>query len=347
MTSIISDSMFWAVFLAILYLSRQKRILWPLLALAALLLFNQFFTPGFFHMEIRDGHLYGSRIDILNQGAKVMLLALGMTLVIGTGGVDLSVGAIMAISGAVAARLVVNQQQSPAVAIAAALAVSVLAGACNGFLVAGLGIQPIIATLVLMVAGRGIAQLITEGQIITFHDPTLVFLGNGHLLGFPFTLTIVLTMLLLTGLLTRKTAMGLFIEAIGDNDVASFYAGINARRIKFFVYAFSGLCAGIAGLVATSNIKSADANNIGLYLELDAILAVVVGGTALTGGRFYLMGSFVGGLFIQALTTSLYARNVSAYIAPVPKALVIIAVFLLQSGKFRDQVARLWRRRTT
>ena len=339
----LSDLLFWIVFGVILFSLRGKRIFWTVGALALLLLFNQFFTPGFFHLQILDGHLYGSRIAVLNQGAKVMLLSLGMVLVIATGGVDLSVGAVMAIAAAVSSRLLVTQHQPAGIAIAIALLVSVLAGAWNGLLVAGLGIQPIVATLVLMVAGRGIAQLITEGQIINFLDPTMVYLGNGHLFGLPFTLTLVLVMLLLAYFLVRRTALGLFIESVGDNDEASRYSGINAKQVKFLVYTFSGLCAGLAGLVACSNIKSADANNIGLYLELDAILAVVVGGTSLQGGRFYLVGAVVGGLFIQTLTTTLYAKNVSSDISPVPKALVIIAVCLLQSEVFRTRLAGLLR----
>ena len=343
MIELFSDLLFWIVFGAILFFVRGKRIFWTVGALGLLLLFNQFFTPGFFHIQVPDGHLYGSRIDVLNQGAKVMLLSLGMVLVIATGGVDLSVGAVMAIAAAVSSRLLVTEHQSAVVAIAVALVVSVLAGAWNGLLVAGFGIQPIVATLVLMVAGRGVAQLITEGQIINFLDPTMVYLGNGHLFGLPFTLTLVLVMLLLAFFLVRRTALGLFIEAVGDNDEASRYSGINARQVKFLVYTFSGLCAGLAGLVACSNIKSADANNIGLYLELDAILAVVVGGTSLQGGRFYLIGAVIGGLFIQTLTTTLYARNVSSDISPVPKALVIIAVCLFQSESFRARLSRFVR----
>ncbi|HEY0789854.1 MAG TPA: ABC transporter permease [Chthoniobacterales bacterium] len=335
------DAGFWLVFAAILFLVRRQKIVWPLAALGALLLFNQFFTPGFFRLQVLDGHLYGSRIDILNQGAKVMLLSLGMVLVISTGGVDLSVGAVMAISSAVAARLVVTSAPSAWAAIAVALGASILAGAWNGLLVAGFGVQPIVATLILMVAGRGVAQLVTEGQIINFGDPLMVFLGNGHLFGLPFTLTLVIVMLLLTYGLVRRTALGLFIESVGDNDRASRYAGINARQVKFMVYTFSGFCAGLAGLIASSNIKSADANNIGLYLELDAILAVVVGGTSLVGGRFYLVGAVIGALFIQTLTTTLYARNISADISPVPKALVIVAVCLMQSASFRERLRKL------
>ena len=130
----------------------------------------------------------------------------------------------------------------------AAIGVSLLAGAWNGLLVGAFGIQPIVATLILMVAGRGVAQLITDGQIITFHDERLTFLCNGHFLGAPFPVWIVAVMFLLTALWTRKTAWGLFIECVGDNERASYFTGINSRWVKFVVYTFSGLCAGIAGL---------------------------------------------------------------------------------------------------
>jgi galactofuranose transport system permease protein len=337
--------LFWVVFAALLFFTRKQRIFWPLLALALLLLFNQLLTPGFFRLELREGHLYGTLIDILKHGGTVMLVALGMTLVIATGGVDLSVGAVIAVAGAVVAQAVMHHQ-SALVAMLLALLVSLVLGAWNGALVAGIGIQPIVATLILMVAGRGVAQLVTEGQIINFTDPALVYIANGYFLGLPFTCTLVLMLLGITHGLTRGTALGLFIESVGDNDVASRYAGVNARFVKFAAYVFAGFCAGLAGLVAASDIKSADANHAGLYAELDAILAVVIGGTALTGGRFYLLGSIVGALLIQTLTTTMYARNVSADIAPVPKALVVIAVCLLQSEKARRTFTRLFPRKT-
>ena len=201
------------------------------------------------------------------------------------------------------------------------------------------------ATLILMVAGRGIAQLITDGQIITFTDERLTYIGNGSLLGLPFPIWMVMAMLAFTVALTRKTAIGLFIESVGDNQTASTYAGVHAGTVKFLVYVFAGLCAGLAGLISASNIKCADANHAGLFLELDAILAVVVGGTALTGGRFYLAGAIVGGLFIQTLTTTMYMRNVSADIAPVPKALAILAVCLLQSPVLRAKLAAVFKRK--
>ena len=336
----IVDLLIWPALAALLWINRRRPLLWPLFALALLLLFNRLFTPGFFILEIRDGRLYGTLVDVLNQGSKVMLLALGMTLVIATGGVDLSVGATMAIAGAVMARLA---GVSIPVALGGGLGVALLAGAWNGLLVSAFRIQPIIATLILMVAGRGVAQLVTDGQIINFEQPALVYLGNGSLLGLPFTLALVLGMFVLTALLVRRTALGLFIEAIGDNETAARFTGLPARPVKFLVYVFAGLCAGLAGLVAASNIKSADANHIGLYLELDAILAVVVGGTALTGGRFQLAGSLIGALLIQTLGTTLYARNVGADVATVPKAMVILAVCLLQSPVLRAKLAGLRR----
>ncbi len=320
-------------------------LVWPVTGLALLLLFNLVFTEGFFRIEVRDGRLYGVLIDILNHGSKVMLLALGMALVIATSGVDLSVGAVMAIAGAVAAQLI-NMEGVPfPVVIVASLGVALLAGVWNGLLVGGFNVQPIVATLILMVAGRGVAQLITGGQIITFTDPRLTYVGNGSLFGLPFPVLLSLGMLAITSALTRKTAIGLFIESVGDNQRASLYAGVNAASVKFFVYVFSGFCAGLAGLVAASNIKCADANHAGLFLELDAILAVVVGGTALTGGRFYLAGAIVGALFIQTLTTTMYMRNVSADVAPVPKAIAILAVCLLQSPTFRRKATALIRRK--
>jgi simple sugar transport system permease protein len=312
--------------------------------LALLLLFNLIFTRGFFHIEIREGYLFGTLIDILNHGSKVIVLALGMTLVIATGGVDLSVGAVMAIAGAVAAQMI-NMSSAPFLpAVLSALAIAAVCGCWNGLLVSGFRVQPIVATLILMVAGRGVAQLITAGQIITFTDTRMTYIGNGHFLGLPFPAVLAAAMLGLTVLLTRKTALGLFIESIGDNQIASAFSGVSASRLKFLVYVFSGICAGLAGLVSASNIKCADANHAGLFLELDAILAVVVGGTSLTGGRFYLAGAVVGALFIQTLTTTMYLRNVSADIAPVPKALAIIAVCLLQSPAFRRSFTSTFRR---
>jgi galactofuranose transport system permease protein len=317
-------------------------LLWPVLGLGALLIFNAIFSPGFFRLEMLDGRLYGTLVDIVHQGSKVMLLAIGMTLVIATGGVDLSVGSIMAIAGAIAATLVLQTEIPFAAVLAITLALAALAGTSNGVLVAFAGIQPIVATLILMVAGRGIAMLITGGQILTFEHRPLVFLGTGHFLGLPFTVTIVVLVFAATWLIARKTAVGLFIESVGGNETASRFCGINTRLVKMSVYAFSGLCAGVAGLIAASNIKAADSSRVGEMMELDAIFAVVVGGTALTGGRFSLAGSIIGALLIQTLTTTMYNVGVPPAVAPVPKAIVIVAVCLLQSARFREQLQRLF-----
>jgi simple sugar transport system permease protein len=311
------------------------RTIWPVLGLVALLVLNLIFSERFFHLEILDGRLYGTLVDVLNQGSKVMLLAVGMTLVIATGGVDLSVGSVMAVSGAVGAVLVTRTEIPFPALVACALSAAVLMGLANGVLVALAGVQPIVATLIFMVLGRGVAMLITGGQIITFEDRAFVFLANGHFLGLPLTAAIVALVLAGTALLTRGAAVGLFIEATGNNETASRLCGVNTRMVKVLVYGFSGFCAGAAGLIAASNIKAADSSRVGEMMELDAIFAVVAGGTALTGGRFTLIGSIVGALLIQILTTTMYNLGVPPTIAPVPKAALIIVVCLLQSEQFR------------
>ncbi|WP_338718182.1 ABC transporter permease [Herbaspirillum sp. DW155] len=319
----------------------------PLAALALLLLIDFLLVPGFFRLEIKDGHLYGALIDIINRAAPLMLAALGMTLVIATRGVDISVGAVVAISGAVAAVLIggkmvvvngVSEYVSnvPMVwALCAAMGAALLCGAWNGLLVAGLGLQPIIATLILMVAGRGLAQLLTDGQIVTVYYKPFFFLGGGYLFGLPFSLTIAGAMFVLLALLMKKTALGLFIESVGINPVASRLAGIRTAALIFFVYMFCSACAGLAGLMIASNIKSADANNAGLLLELDAILAVTLGGTSLAGGKFSLVGSVIGALIIQTLTYTIYSLGVPPEVNMVVKSIVVFLVCLSQSPQFR------------
>jgi simple sugar transport system permease protein len=227
------------------------------------------------------------------------------------------------------------------VVIIVPLVVGILCGARNGLLVSYFRIQPMVATLVLMIAGRGIAQLITNAiKIIIFND-TFAYIGNGFIV-LPFSLYIVAALFVVAWLLTRRTAIGLFIESVGANYRSSFYSGIDEKRVKMFAYAFCGLCAGIAGLVAVSSIRTSDANQIGLYSELDAILAVVIGGTALGfGGRFSLLGSAIGGLIIQATTTSMYSIGVPASAIIAVKAVVVIVVILLYSEQAQTVVRRV------
>ncbi|HKX40440.1 MAG TPA: ABC transporter permease [Burkholderiaceae bacterium] len=323
------------------------RLFWPCITLVVLLAVNAAFNPGLWHLQWRDGHLYGSLIDILNRAAPLALVSLGMTLVIATRGIDISVGAVVAISAAVAAlmiggQLVVKDGMQTYVsrfpmwlALAAALGIAVLAGLWNGLLVAGVGMQPIIATLILMVAGRGIAQLITGGQIITVYYAPYFFLGSGFLLGLPFSLFVVAALWIALQLALTRTALGLFIQSIGINPAAARMAGVPQRAISICVYVLCGVTAGIAGLLISSNVKSADGNNAGLLMELDAILAVTLGGTLLTGGRFSLAGSVLGALIIQTLTSTIYSIGVPPEVNLVVKASVVFVVMLLQSPEFR------------
>lgn len=311
-------------------LSLTRHLNPQIIALIGVLLLNWLLFPGFFRITWQDGRLFGSVIDVLNRGAPVAILAIGMTAVIATKGVDLSVGAVMAVAGAIAATLVVNGYPMP-VAIGAALAAGLLCGLWNGFLVAILDIQPIIATLVLMVAGRGIAQLITEGSIVTFNDPALIFVGTGSFLGLPMPTVIAFCLLVLMTLAVRRTAIGLFIEAVGVNRSAATLAGISSRMLLLLVYALSGLCAAIAGVIAAADIRGADANNAGLWLELDAILAVVIGGTSLLGGRFSIPMSVIGAIIIQAMNTGILVSGFRPEFNLVVKAGMIILILLIQS----------------
>lgn len=326
------------------FLSRNRRALFPILALLLILLVNGLISPNFFSLRMVDGRIVGSLIDILNRGAPTVLLAIGMTLVIATKGIDLSVGAVIAICGAVAAVLISTTDIPPLVVILISIGAGVLCGLWNGVLVAIFDIQPFVATLILMVIGRGVAQLITEGQIATFSNDTLEFVGTGVLLGFPFPIYLSLLVFAAVYLLVRRTAIGMLIESVGANDRASFYAGVDARRIKLLVYVISGICAAVAGLIVTADIKGADANNAGLWLELDAILAVVVGGTALAGGRFYLGMSVIGALIIQSIQTGIFVSGLPPTFNLIVQAVVILAILFLQSEEFRRPFARGWAR---
>ncbi|MBB3913112.1 ABC transporter permease [Rhizobium fabae] len=301
-----------------------------LIALVVILLLNFITSPQFFNVVVQNGRLYGSLIDVLNRGAPVALLAIGMTLVIATKGIDLSVGAVIAICGAVAASSIVAGS-SVSYTIFLTLAIGLACGVWNGFLVAVLNIQPIIATLVLMVAGRGIAQLITEGAILTFNNDGLTFFGSGSMALLPMPVVIWLLVGLLVILLVRRTALGMLIEAVGINRRASTLSGIQTPVLLMAVYMLSGLCASIAGIIVAADIKGADANNAGLWLELDAILAVVVGGNSLLGGRFSILGSLIGAMIIQAVNTGILSSGFPPEFNLIIKAVIIIVILVIQS----------------
>lgn len=316
----------------------HSSIFWPLVCLLGIILFNLIMRPGFLSLEVKDGHLFGSLVDILNRATPLILLSLGMTIVIATLGIDISVGSVIAISGAIAATVIVSGG-STFVAVAAGIIAGAICGMWNGMLVSYIGVQPMVGTLILYIVGRGIAQLITQGQILTFGDSSFTFIGTGYLF-VPISVYITVAVVLVLYLLMRKTALGLFVESIGINDTSSRYSGINAKKVKFYLYVITGALAGLAGIIICSNIKSADGNNAGLWMELDAILATVIGGTSMAGGRFYLGGTVVGALFIQSLTTTIYSMGVPPETILVVKAIVVIVVCLIQNEEFRKMLMK-------
>ncbi len=321
----------------------------PLAALGLLLLFNAIFVDGFFTIEMMDnGNLYGRPIDILYRASSLIILALGMTFVIATGGVDISSGTVVAISAAVCCITlggdISGVPEHPfIIAIIASLIAGVIAGCWNGFLVSRLKIQAMVATLILMTSGRGIAQLLTDGQIITVYYKPFSYIG-GVIPGFmlPTSMIIALLMILLVLFLDRKTSLGLMIQSVGINQTASRYAGVKVTLVLFAVYVFSGFCAGTAGLIESSLIRAADANNAGLNMEMDAILAVTLGGTLMVGGRYYIGGTIIGAITIQTLTTTMYSIGVPSDILPAIKAVVILLIITIQSQTFKDKY-RNWR----
>ena len=332
-----------------------KRLLWPLAALTAIIVFNVIFTKGFFSITVKDGHLFGSLIDILNRGAPVMVVTIGMTLLFATKGIDLSVGSMAAISGALAAVIIQPEflhylyeydvetgtaagELAPLFSVVFfPLLLCLLLGMFNGVLVAFINIQPIIATLILMVAGRGIAQLITRGQNVSFKHAPFEFIGTGFLFGLPFPVILVVILAILAYIISRRTALGMFIEAIGVNPVASDLIGIKTKLITVLLYGFSAFCAGIAGLILTADIEVATPLVTGKFMELEVIAAVFIGGT-IWGGRFTIAGSIIGALILQSLTTMILTRGIPPQVTYLFQALIIISVVLIQKEKFRQMI---------
>ena len=328
----------------------SARLFLPIVCLIAVLLLNVIKTPDFFNVSIRNGVLYGYIIDVINRASELVILAIGMTLVTAaSGGQDISVGAVMAVAAAVCCQILsggqvsVNEyQNSIIIAVIAALLASALCGAFNGFLVAKLNIQSLVVTWFFYTAGRGIAQLVTNGQITYIRVDSFKMAG-GYIGKCPIPTPIFFSIItvLIVYLILKKTALGLYIESVGINGKAARLVGLNSTMIKFLTYVICGVLAAIAGIVASSRIYSADANNIGLNLEMDAILAVALGGNFLGGGKFSLIGSVIGAYTIQALTTTLYAMNVKADQLPVYKAIVVVIIVTLQSDVFKKYIAGL------
>lgn len=328
----------------------KQQLFLPFFMMVLVLLINLLKSPDFFAIHIQNGVLYGRLIDVLNRGSEIAILAVGQTLVVAvSAGTDISVGSVMSLAACGSCMLLagygVNSTTTLAVPLMVGLGFGVLLGAAcgafNGLLVSKLRIQPMVATLILFTAARAIGLLLCNNQITYIRYEPYKYFGN-FIPGCPVPTAIFITIavILAVMLLLKKTALGLYIQSVGINGRAARISGIDSARICFLCYLICGLCAGIAGLVASSRIYSADSNNIGLNYELDAILAVALGGNSLGGGRFNLAGSIIGAYTIQAITTTLLAMGVSTDQAPVIKAIIVILIVVLQAPSFKEWIER-------
>ena len=303
----------------------------------------------FFKIYIQNDMLNGRIVNILNRGSEVAILAIGMTLVVSaSAGTDISVGSVMALSAGVCCTLLAGAAAPQATELAVPLIVGVLAalvmgcvcGAFNGALVAYLNIQPMVATLILWTAARAIGLLVCNNLIVYVRNDAFAMFG-GYIGPVPTPLIIAAVCIAVVTIVLKKSALGLYIQSVGINKKASRIAGLNSQKIIFLCYVLCGLCAGIAGLVASSRITSADTNNIGLNFEMDAILAVALGGNSLAGGRFNLAGSIIGAYTIQAITTTMYNLGVSSAVNPVFKAVIVILIVAVQAPPVKAYFKKL------
>ncbi|OKI74087.1 ABC transporter permease [Micromonospora sp. CB01531] len=287
----------------------------------ALLLFNVVFTPHF--LEVAN-----FRTQLI-QVAPVVITSLGMALVIGTEGIDLSVGSVMALASAV---VVLYLGYGAPVAIVAALIAGAAVGAGGGALVAYVGVQPIVATLALLVGVRGLANVLVP-QLTEFRNPTLITLGSRSVLGLPLVVIIAAALTVLVAFLVKRTTFGRQLVAVGGNRAASRLSGLPVRRVLVTVYLISGLLAAVAGVLATSRLQASDPTSLGLLMELSAITAVVVGGTPLTGGRVRVLGTVLGALLIQLLQATLIKHNLPQSWTQMVQAVIILAAVYAARGR--------------
>ena len=331
----------------------RSKVTWAVVAEALILLVCLFVRPDFFSISYQPttGMLYGNLIDIVNRSSEITIIAMGMTLVIALGGTDLSVGALVAVSGAIALKFLrwdVTIYNTPGdytvypfiLVLVVPLAVCTLMGLFNGFLIAKADIQPIIATLILMVCGRGIAQILTNGKQFTTQYSPFRVIGQGSFLFLPMPIIITAIVVAAVALFVRKTAFGTFVEAVGINRKAARLSGINAQLIIFIVYALTGFLSGISGMIYSSRIMSNDSNNAGLNFEMDAILAVVIGGTSMTGGKFSLLGTVLGSIIIRTIVKLVYYFGIASEATMAFKAVIIAVVIVLQSEPVRNYFAK-------
>ena len=348
-----------------------SRLFFPIICLVLVLLINLVVSvfkgdspTTFFRITLVNGQLTGPLIVILNYSAELVILAVGMTVVVScSSGVDISVGAVMALSSGVLVRLlgfgssdswrtnnfhVVSYVVPLAFAILAGVVVGALCGAWNGFLVSKLRIQPMVATLILYGAARGAARVVTFGQMLRVDPPSFQWFGTtltnsagNSLIPIPMPTLIAVVFVIIVALVLRFTALGMNVQSVGINNKASRIVGLNSSRIILLAFVFCGVCAAIAGLIASSRLATVDPTNEGHLIEMDAILAVALGGNSLMGGKFSLAGSVIGAITVQTLSTVILSINVSADQLPLFKAIIVIIIVALQSTELRPLLRRV------
>ena len=329
---------------------KKSPLFLPIRCLFLVLLINLFKDVSFFSVSIKNGVLYGRLIDVLNRGSEIAILAVGQTLVVAvSAGTDISVGSVMALAACGGCMVLTGYGNTSVTTVLYPIGIGILVGiiygiVCgmiNGAMVAKLKIQPMVATLILFTAARAVGLLLCNNQITYIRYEPYKYLGN-FLPGCPIPTPILVTVvvILIAELILKKSSLELYIQSVGINSRASRICGINSDMICFICYTICGLCAGIAGMIASSRIYSADSNNIGLNYELDAILSVALGGNSLAGGKFNMAGSIIGAYTIQAITTTLLAMGVSTDQAPVFKAVIVVVIVVVQSPVFKNWRAR-------
>ena len=330
----------------------KSKLAWAVIAELAILAVAGILRPDFFRIEYNatTGMFYGSMVDIINRSSEITIIAMGMTMVIALGGTDISVGALVAVAGAFALKLLrwdVTEYPTPGdytiypfvLVILVPLAVCTLMGLFNGILIGKFKLEPIIATLILMVAGRGIAQIATNGKQFTTGYTPFRFIGQGSLFGLPFPIILAVVICAAVIIFVRRTAFGTFVESVGINPSASRVTGLKSGKIIIIVYTLTGFLSGVAGLIYSSRISSCDSNNAGVNYEMDAILAVVLGGTSMTGGKFSLTGTIIGSLIIRTITTLVYYFGITSESIMAFKAVIILVVIIIQSEPVRKRLA--------
>ena len=336
----------------------RRQIFIPIAALLLLAIFNVVTDPSFY--KITFGYnsagnpvLSGYLMTILDSGSELAILAIGMTLVTAaTGGQDISVGAAIAISGSVILRVLCGTNSRPEtlqapiiVAFLAACIVAMLFGAFNGALVAYFRIQPMVATLILFTAGRSIAAWINNNELPIINEPSFGYFG-GFIPGIPIPTPffIAVICMIIIALVLRFTNLGLYTQAVGINESSSRLNGLNPAFIKFLTFVILGLCVAVAGLIKVSRFSTINYSVIAKDIEMDAILAVALGGNALSGGKFNMAASILGAYVIQFLTTTLYKFNVQSDALPAYKAVVVIVLVVLSAPIVREWLSGVWKK---